>query len=143
MKNICICFQIHHPFSLQTLRFFEIGQAKSYYDDLRIEMEIKEAITNYYFPTNNFLLKLIQQFNGKLKLSYYISGTSLDQFLIYAPNLITSFRQLADTGQVEFIGGTSSHSIVSLTDQKMNLSKVLNRTENGLNPISDKNLEYL
>ena len=116
MKNICIYFQIHHPFSFQTFRFFEIGESKSYYDDLRIEREINEATTNYYLPTNEFLLKLIFQLKGQLKLSFYISGTALDQFLMYAPMMINSFRLLADTGQVEFIGGTASHSIASLAD---------------------------
>lgn len=116
MKNICIYFQIHHPFSFQTFRFFEIGESKSYYDDLRIEREINEATTNYYLPTNEFLLKLIFQSKGQLKLSFYISGTALDQFLMYAPMMINSFRLLADTGQVEFIGGTALHSIASLAD---------------------------
>lgn len=118
MKNICLYFQIHHPFSLQTFRFLEIGKSKSYYDESRIEREIYEAVTNYYLPVNDFLLKLIYQFKGKLKLSFYISGTALDQFLMYTPNMLTSFRQLADTGQVEFLGGTASHSIASLADKK-------------------------
>jgi len=118
MKNICLYFQIHHPFSLQTFRFFDIGESKSYYDEWRIEREIQNAATNYYLPTNNYFLKLIHQSKGALKLSFNISGSALDQFLIYAPQLITSFMQLADTGQVEFTGSTDSHSIVSLSDKK-------------------------
>jgi len=118
MKNICLYFQIHHPFSFQTFRFFDIGESRSYYDDLRIEREIQDAKTNYYIPTNNYLLKLIHQYKGNLRFSYNISGTALDQFLIYAPELIASFRQLADTGLVEFTGNTAWHSIVSLTDKK-------------------------
>jgi alpha-amylase len=113
MKNICLYFQIHHPFSFQTFRFFDVGEGKPYYDDLRIEGEIQEA-SNYYLTTNDFLLKLIHQSKRQLKLSFYISGTALDQFLAYAPKLINSFRQLADTGMVEFAGGTDSHSIASL-----------------------------
>jgi alpha-amylase len=118
MKNICLYFQIHHPFSLQTFRFFDIGESKSYYDEWRIEREIQNAATNYYLPTNNYFLKLIHQSKGDVKLSFNISGSALDQFLIYAPQLITSFMQLADTGQVEFTGSTDSHSIVSLSDKK-------------------------
>lgn len=118
MKNICLHFQIHHPFSFQTFRFFDIGGSKSYYDDFRIERDILDAASNYYLPTNDYLLKLIHQHKGNLKLSFNISGTTLDQFLIYAPKLCTSFRQLADTEHVEFTGGTSSQSIVSLADKK-------------------------
>lgn len=116
MKNICLYFQIHHPFSFQTFRFFDVGEYKSYYDDLRIEKEIQEASTNYYIPTNNFLLKLIYHYRGQLKISFYISGTAMDQFLSYSPILMSSFKQLADTGMVEFAGGTDSHSIASLAD---------------------------
>jgi len=118
MKNICLYFQIHHPFSFQTFRYFDIGESKSYYDEWRIEREIRDTATNYYLPTNNYFLKLIHQFKGSLKLSFNISDPTLDQFLIYAPELVTSFRQLSDTGQVEFTGSTNSHSIISLADKK-------------------------
>jgi len=118
MKNICLFFQIHHPFSFRTFRFFDIGESKSYYDEWRIEREIQDAATKYYLPTNNYFLKLILQNKGNLKLSFNISGSALDQFLMYAPQLITSFMQLAETGQVEFTGSTDSHSIASLSDKK-------------------------
>lgn len=118
MKNICLYFQIHHPFHFRTFRFFDVGESKSWYDDSRNEREIQEAVTNYYLPTNNFFLKLIHKAKGKFKLSYHISGTSLEQFKMYAPIMLNSFRQLADTGQVEFTGGTASHSIASLADKK-------------------------
>jgi alpha-amylase len=118
MKNICLYFQIHHPFFFQTFRFFDIGESKTYYDEWRIETEIQDAATNCYLPTNNYLLKLIRQYNGNLRLSFNISGTALDQFLIYTPELVRSFMQLADTGQVEFTGSTDSHSIISLADKR-------------------------
>ncbi len=114
MKQICLCFQIHHPFFCQTFRFLDIGESKSYFDDTRIERVIHEASAQIYLPANDFLLKLIKRSKRKLKLSFYISGTALDQFLMHSPQVIDSFRKLADTGQVEFIGGTDSHSIVSL-----------------------------
>jgi len=118
MKNLCLYFQIHHPFSHQTFRFFDIGGSKSYYDDLRIEREIRDSAINYYLPTNDYLLKLIQQHKGNLKLTYNISDTALDQFLIYAPELFASFSKLADTGEVEFTGNTASYSIASLSDKR-------------------------
>jgi alpha-amylase len=118
MKAICLYFQIHHAFCFQTFRYFDVGDSRTYYDDLRIEKEIQEAATNFYLPTNEFLLKLILQSKGKLKLSFYISGTTIDQFLMYSPQILNSFRKLAETGQVEFLGGTSSHSIASLIDKK-------------------------
>ena len=133
MKSICLYFQIHHPFFFQTFRFFDVGESKTYYDTWRIEKEIQDAATNYYIPTNNYLLKLIHKHNGKLSLSFNISGTAFDQFLIYCPELFASFRQLADTGLVEFTGSTDSHSIVTLSEQKdeciQNIKRSRERTE--------------
>ena len=37
MKNICIYFQIHQPYSLKRYRFFDIDQDHYYYDDFRVE----------------------------------------------------------------------------------------------------------
>ena len=128
MKNICLYFQIHHPFFFLTFRFFDVGESKTYYDTWRIEKEIQDAATNYYIPTNTYLLKLIHKHNGKLSLSFNISGTAFDQFLIYCPELFASFRQLADTGLVEFTGSTDSHSIVTLSEQKDECTQSIKRS---------------
>lgn len=74
MKGICLCFQVHHSFHFQTYRFLDIGSNKSYFDDLRIEREINEAAINYYLPSNNFLLKLINKYKGKLKMAFELAG---------------------------------------------------------------------
>lgn len=121
MKSICLCFQLHHPFHFQTYRFLDIGSMKSYYDDLRIKREIDSAATNFYLPSNEFLFRLINKHKGQLKLAFYISGTAIDQFLMYQPEVLASFRRLADTGQVEFLGSTSSHSLITLTNHKAEL----------------------
>lgn len=54
-------------------------------------------------------------------MAFYISGTTCDQFLLYEPELLNSFRELADTGQVDFIGSTATHSLVTLTNYKKEL----------------------
>lgn len=114
MKNICLCFQIHHPFHFRTYRFLDIEKNHDYYDYQRIEKEITEAAIHTYLPTNEFLLEIIAHSRGKLKLLFDISGCATDQFLMYAPEVIGSFRKLADTGHVGFAGGTRSHSISSI-----------------------------
>ncbi len=116
MKHICLYFQVHHPFNFRIFRFLDVGKSKTYYDDYRNEQEIIEAANSSYLPTNKFMLELIDSSRGKFKVTYHISGTTIDQFLMYSPEVLNSFRQLAETGQVEFTGGTNSHSIASLTD---------------------------
>lgn len=114
MKNICLCFHIHHPFHFRTYRFLEIEKSHDYYNHQRIEKEITEAAHYTYLPANKFLLELISHSKGKFKLLFDISGCALDQFMMYAPEVIGSFRKLADTGEVGFAGGTRSHSIASM-----------------------------
>jgi alpha-amylase len=64
------------------------------------------------------MLDLINKHPGKFKLSYSISGIALDQFELYAPEVIDSFRELAATGQVEFLSETYAHSLASLKNKE-------------------------
>lgn len=129
MKHICLYFQIHHPFHYRIFHFLDVGKSKSYYDDYRIEKEIQEMATYSYLPTNKFLLKLLEQMKGNLKLTFHLSGTAIDQFLMYSPETLSSFTQLAQTGQVEFTGGTTSHSIGSLNDNQQELNDQIIRSK--------------
>ena len=67
-------------------------------------------------PTNKILLDLVKKYKGKFKVSFSISGIALDQFEVYAPEIIDSFRKLVDTGYVEILAETNAHSLVSLAD---------------------------
>lgn len=125
MKNVCLSFQVHHPFHFQMFRFSDIGTNRSYYDEERIENEIHDTVHRSYFASNQFLLKQLRKYKGKLRLAFYISGTACDQFLMYEPEVINSFRELADTGYVDFLGGTSSHSLITLTNHKKELIQQL------------------
>jgi alpha-amylase len=60
------------------------------------------------------MLDLIREFGTAFKISFSISGTALDQMKAYAPEVLDSFKMLADTGQVEFIAETYAHSLASM-----------------------------
>ncbi|MGE5395343.1 MAG: alpha-amylase, partial [Candidatus Saccharibacteria bacterium] len=104
MRSICLCFRVHHPFHLQQFNISDVGSGKSYYDDLRIEKEIHDACVNYYLPSNDFILSLINQHKDRFKVAFYISSTASDQFLMFHPEMLTGLRRLADTGMVDFLG---------------------------------------
>jgi alpha-amylase len=57
------------------------------------------------------MLELIEKYRGRFKISYSITGVLLEQLEMYAPEVITTFKQLADTGCVEFLGETYYHSL--------------------------------
>lgn len=69
-----------------------------------------------YLPTNKLILDLIDRMEGKFKVAFSITGTALEQFELYAPEVIDSFKKLAKTGCVEFLSETYSHSLSSLND---------------------------
>ena len=58
--------------------------------------------------------ELIQEFGQRFKVSFSITGTALEQFERYAPEVIESFKLLAETGSVEFLAETYSHSLASV-----------------------------
>jgi alpha-amylase len=72
-----------------------------------------------YLPTNKLLLKLAGQFGRHFKVSFSITGQALDQFQLYAPEVIESFQKLAKTGCVEFLSETYSHSLSSLKNKSI------------------------
>lgn len=63
---------------------------------------------------NALLLDLIHQYNGAFKVSFSISGTFMDQMQAYAPDVLESFQKLVNTGHVELLNETYSHSLASL-----------------------------
>jgi alpha-amylase len=117
MKTICFYFQVHQPFRFRRYRFFDIGNDHYYYDDYSNESILNKVARNCYLPANQLLLKMIKKHKDKFKVAFSITGMAIEQFRLYAPEVIDSFRELAQTGCVEFLGETYSHSLVSLSDE--------------------------
>jgi alpha-amylase len=117
MKTVCLFFQIHQPFRHRRYRFFDIGNDHYYYDDYTNESIMRKIAQKSYLPTNKLLLKLTTRLKDKFKVSFSISGLALEQFELYAPEVIESFQKLAKTGCVEFLSETYSHSLASLKDK--------------------------
>jgi len=71
-----------------------------------------------YLPTNALLLELIQKYGSGFRISFSISGTALDQFEMYAPEVMESFKKLVDTGNVEILSETYAHSLAALVNKE-------------------------
>ena len=113
-KAICFYFQVHQPFRLKRYRFFDLGHDHYYYDDFSNESIMRKVAEKCYLPANNIILDLIHKHKGKFKVTFSLSGLAISQFRLYAPEVLDSFRKLAETGMVEFLAETNSHSLVSL-----------------------------
>lgn len=116
MRNICFYFQIHQPLRLKRYRFFEIGQDHYYYDDFQTEDRIRTLVEQSYLTANRTISEMIRSSNGKFKCAFSISGVALEQLEQFAPEVIDSFKELANTGSVEFLGETYAHSLSSIYD---------------------------
>ena len=115
-KSICIYFQIHHPERLRKYQFFDIGKKHNYFDNYANRSELEDLAENCYLPANALLLDIIKKYEGKFKVAFSISGSAIDQLEMHTPEVIRSFQELAQTGQVEFLAETYSHSLASLSE---------------------------
>ena len=113
-KSICLYFQVHQPTRLRQYRFFDIGKDSHYYDDFANRTILRRVAQKCYLPMNELLLEAIGKSKGKFKVAFSISGSALEQFDRYAPEVLESFRKLAATGCVEFLCETYYHSLASL-----------------------------
>ena len=116
-KSICLYFQVHQPNRLRLYRFFDIGKDSHYYDDFANRTILRRVAQRCYLPMNALLLDLISANNGEFMVAFSISCSVLEQFDRYAPEVIDSFRKLADTGCVEFLSETYYHSLASLVSE--------------------------
>jgi alpha-amylase len=114
MRTICFYFQVHQPFRLKRYRFFDIGNDHYYYDDYTNESITSKVANNSYLPANKLMLSLIKKHKGAFKVAFSISGLALEHFELYAPEVLESFKELAATGQVEFLAETYAHSLAAL-----------------------------
>ena len=114
MAAVCFYFQVHQPYRLRHYTFFDIG-ADAFYEDEDANCDILLKVARKcYLPMNALLLSLIRRHEGRFKVSFSLSGTALDQFATYAPELIQSYRELVATGCVELLSETYNHSLAFL-----------------------------
>ncbi len=118
MQHICLYFQVHQPFRLKRYRFFDIGEDHHYFDDFENKLHMQRIAYDSYLATNNILLDLIKKHKNKFKVSFSISGTAIEQMEAYAPEVLNSFKELANTGNVEFLAETYAHSLISMYDKE-------------------------
>jgi alpha-amylase len=124
MKYLCLYFQVHQPFRFRNYSFFDIGNDHYYYNDYLNESVLQKVAQKCYLPANDLILKMIEKHGRNFKVTFSITGVALDQFELYAPEVIESFHRLAKTGQVEFLAETYSHSLASQACQDVFKSQV-------------------
>ena len=147
-KSICLYFQVHQPTRLRLYRFFDIGKDSHYYDDFANRTILRRVAQKCYLPMNQLMLELINKNKGKFKIAYSISGSALEQFQRFCPEVLDSFKALAATGRVEFLAETYYHSLASLgsdSEFKHQVAKHAAMIEEifGVKPTAFRNTELI
>ncbi|MDP4222731.1 MAG: glycoside hydrolase family 57 protein [Bacteroidota bacterium] len=147
-KAICFYFQVHQPFRLKRYRFFDLGHDHYYYDDFSNESIMRKVAEKCYLPANEIILDLIQKNKGKFKVTFSLTGLVINQFRLYAPEVLESFKKLADTGLVEFLAETESHSLASIKtrsefEHQISAHKAMMREFLGVETTSFRNTELI
>ncbi len=124
MPSICCYFQVHQPFRLRHYTYFDIGARHDYEDEAKNRDILRKVAAKCYLPANRLLLDLLRRHEGRFRVSFSISGVALDQFERYHPETLESFRQLAETGHVEFLNETYHHSLAFLYSRREFLDQV-------------------
>ncbi|MHC4122693.1 MAG: glycoside hydrolase family 57 protein [Planctomycetota bacterium] len=109
MATVCFYFQVHQPSRLRKYTVFDTNS--KYFDSQKNSTICRKVANKCYLPANRLLLDLINRYDGKFKIAYSITGTLLEQLHKYAPEVISTFYALAQTGCVEFLAETYYHSL--------------------------------
>jgi len=120
LTSVCIYFQVHQPYRLKWFwpdEHLPKNLEERYFDTGLNEWTLHKVAGKCYWPANQNILYNIDQLKGEkrpFKLSYSISGIFLEQCERWEPDLLETFKQMAETGCVEFICETYYHSLSSL-----------------------------
>ena len=126
MTDIVIVFEVHQPYRLKRSFFWENQifrrlkkeELFDYYFDQAMNKEVfLRTCKKCYFPSNKILLDSIDRYRKEkkqIKVSFSLSGVFLEQCEMFSKDLLETFKQLAETGRVEFLEQTYYHSLASL-----------------------------
>ncbi len=127
MASVCFYFQVHQP---NRLRYYNVFDDESnYFDDDKNAEVCRKVAGKCYLPANRLMLELIEKHKGKFRISYSITGVLLEQLQKFTPEVVTTFRQLADTGCVEFLGETYYHSLSFLYSRDEFIEQIKHHTD--------------
>ncbi|MDC1205598.1 glycoside hydrolase family 57 protein [Candidatus Pacebacteria bacterium] len=115
MLSVCPYFHVHQPYRIKQYRVFDIGNDNQYFNDasetdLNNRKIIEKVAEKSYRPMNTVLGGLLKQ-HPEFRFALSFSGTVLDQFEAFAPDVLESFQKLVASGRVEILADTYHHSL--------------------------------
>ncbi|MCK5631762.1 glycoside hydrolase family 57 protein, partial [Candidatus Bathyarchaeota archaeon] len=131
MTDICLVFEVHQPLRLNRNFHHDLLAKPSiskrdlfelYFDNTLNKHIFDRAARKCYLPANRIILEQINNLKDQsrsFKVAFGLSGVFIEQCAKWNQDLLDSFKELAQTGCVEFLEETYYHSLASLfgTDQ--------------------------
>ena len=147
-NSVCFYFEVHQPYRLRPYHFLDIGDGRSCFDDAKNRAVMRKVGEKCYLPMTDLLLELIERYGEDFRCSFAITGTALEQFRDWYPEVLDNFKRLADTGCVEFLGETYYHSLASLYSDRefrdqVRMHSQLMQNELGVRPTAFRNTELI
>ncbi|WP_459201147.1 glycoside hydrolase family 57 protein [Methanococcus sp. CF] len=106
-------FEVHQPNRLRKSVNMHSEDLWNRYVDVELNKEIFNKVADKcYIPSNMIMLELIDNYD--IEIAYSITGVFLEQALEFNEEVVELFRDLAKTGNVEFLGETYHHTLSSL-----------------------------
>lgn len=112
MESVCVCVELHLPYHLKwywPADGYRRPAITTYFDQERVFTDFQRMAANID-RTNKVLARSVD--NGAA-YTFNLSGTFLDQ-CSWDPEILNSFRDMTDTGNVAFAASTYYHSLSAL-----------------------------
>lgn len=115
MLTVCPYFHVHQPYRVKRYRVFDIGKDRNYFNaddhtDLNNAKVLRKVADKSYLPTTRVLGELLAT-HPEFRFTLSFSGTVLDQFEEYSPEVLRAFQELVKSGRVEILADTYHHSL--------------------------------
>tara|TARA_B100000508_G_C11459042_1_gene278240 strand:+ start:317 stop:1666 length:1350 start_codon:yes stop_codon:yes gene_type:complete len=121
MLSVCPYFHVHQPYRVKRYRVFDIGNDDQYFNDastgdLNNQWIVEKVAGKSYRPMIATLQHLLDE-HPEFRFALSFSGTVLDQFADYAPDVLEGFQKLVASGRVEVLADTYHHSLAFFYSQ--------------------------
>ena len=146
-RNLIFCFQLHQPRRIKKLSEHEAEAGLNCFDEESDQMVIQRIAKNCYLPMNQLLLRMIRQY-PQIRICFSISGTTIEQLELYAPDALASFRELIETGCVDLLAETYYNSMAFLMEGDEFEVQIIEHCEKivevfGIRPTVFKNANFI
>ncbi|RMH23720.1 MAG: alpha-amylase [Planctomycetota bacterium] len=127
MASVVYYFEVHQPHRLKPYSVFHTDPF--YFDEDKNGAICRKVADKCYRPATKLILDLIKRHEGNFRVSYAITGTVIDQWKKFCPDVLDLFVALAETGCCEFVAETDYHSLSFIYSREEFLEQIDRHTE--------------